>query len=48
MHNPESVKENEWQKFLRGFAIPTDPLILARRPDLVRVNSKKKKKEPVE
>ena len=55
MQNPECVQENETHKFLRDFAIQTDHLISARRPDIVIVKKKKKKKkkkkrkrEPVE
>ena len=33
MHNPESVLENETHKLLWDFAIQTDHLISARRPD---------------
>ena len=51
MQNPESVLENETYKLLWDFEIQTDPLISARRPDLVIVNKKKekkkKKREPV-
>ena len=43
MHNPESVLENEMQKILWDFKIQTDHLISARRPDIVRVEKKKKK-----
>ena len=45
MHNPESVLENEMRKVLWDFEIETDHLILARRPDLVIINTKR---EPVE
>ena len=38
MHNPESVRENETQKFLWDFEIQTDHLISARQPYLVIVN----------
>ena len=44
MHNPESDLENEAHKILWDFEIQTDPLISARRPDLVIVNKKEKKK----
>ena len=40
MHNPESALENETPKNLWDFEIPTDHLISARRPDIVRVNKK--------
>ena len=43
MHSPTSVLENETQKLLWDFEIQTDYLISVRRPDLVRVNKKKKK-----
>ena len=42
MHNLESVQENERHKILWDFKIQTDHLILARRPDLMIVNKKKK------
>ena len=45
MHNSESVLENETHKILWDFEMQTDHLILARRPDLVIVNKKKKKKK---
>ena len=46
MHNPEPVLENETQKLLWVFDILImEPLILARRPDLVVINNKKKKKK---
>ena len=35
MYNPESIKENETQQILGDFEVPTDHLILARRPDLI-------------
>ena len=34
MHNTESVQDNETQRFLWDFEIPTDRQISARRPDL--------------
>ena len=40
MHNPESILENETDRILRDFEIQTDPLISARRPDLVEGNPK--------
>ena len=43
MHNPASVMENETYKLYWDFGIQTDPLILARWPDLIIVNNKKKK-----
>ena len=33
-HEPEFVLTNEMHNILRDFKIQTDPLILARRPDL--------------
>ena len=44
MHNPESILENLKHKLLRDFEKETDPFILARRPDLVIVKKKKKKR----
>ena len=44
MHNPEPVLENVSHKVLRDFDIQTDHLISARRPDLIIINKKKKKK----
>ena len=46
-HNPESVLENEAHKILWNIEIQTDHFISARRPDLVIVN-KKRKRKPVE
>ena len=40
MSNPESVIENEAHKLLWDLKIQTDPLITAKRPDLVIVNKK--------
>ena len=45
MHNPASVLENAKHKLLWDFNIQTDHLIPARRPDLIIINRKKKKKE---
>ena len=42
MHNRESVLQNETHKFLWDFEIQTDHLILARRPDQVVVDKKKR------
>ena len=42
MHDPASVLENETHKLLWDFEIQTDPLISARRPDLIIINNKKK------
>ena len=41
----ESILENEVHKFLGDFEIQADPLILARKPDLVIIN---KKREPTQ
>ena len=45
MHNPESIQENETHEVLWDFQIQTDYLISVRRPDLVIVNIKKRKKK---
>ena len=42
MHNPASVLENDSHKLLWDFDIETDHLILARRPDLIIINKKKR------
>ena len=42
IHNPESVLDNETHKILWGLEIQTDHLILARRPDLETINTKKR------
>ena len=42
MHNPAPVLENDSHKLLWDFNIQTDHLILARRPDLIIINTKKK------
>ena len=44
MHNPAPVLENDTHKLLWDFDIQTDHLISARRPDLIIINKKKKKK----
>ena len=41
-HEPESVLENEDYKILWDFSIQTDPVIEARRPDLVVVDKKRR------
>ena len=41
MHNLASVLKNETHKLLWDFGIQTDPLISARRPDLIIINNKK-------
>ena len=42
MHNPSSVQENYTHKLLWDLNIQTDPLISARRPDLIIINKKKR------
>ena len=42
MHNPAAVLENDTHKLLWDFNIQTDPLIPARRPDLIIINKKKR------
>ena len=42
MHNPAPVLENDSHKLLWDFNIQTDHLILARRPDLITINNKKR------
>ena len=42
MHNPASVVENDTHKLLWDFDIQTDHLILARRPDHIIINKKKR------
>ena len=44
MHKPVPVLENDTRKLLWNFDIQTDHLISARRPDLIIINKKKKKK----
>ena len=44
VHNPESVLENDAHKLLWDFDIQTYHLISARRPDLIIINKKKKRK----
>ena len=44
MQNPAPVQENDTHKLLWDFDIQTDHLISARRPDLIIINRKKKKK----
>ena len=41
MLNPTSVLKNDTHKLRWDFDIQTDPLILARRPDLKIINKKK-------
>ena len=46
MHNnPAPVLKDDTHKLLPDFDIQTDRLISARRPDLIIINQKKKKKE---
>ena len=47
MHNPASVLENVTHKLLWDFDIHTDHLISARRPDLITISKKKKKKKRI-
>ena len=42
MHNPGAVLENDTHQFLWDFDIETDPIISARRPDLIIMNKKKR------
>ena len=42
MHNPGSDQENKTNKILWNFEIQSDPLISAKRPDLVIINKKKR------
>ena len=44
IHNPAPILENDTHKLLWDFNIQTDHLIPARRPDLIIINKKKKKK----
>ena len=41
MHNPAFVLDNVTHKLLWDFDIQKDPLISARRPDLIIINKKK-------
>ena len=43
MHNPAPVLENATHKLLWDFNIQMDHIILARRPDLIIINKKKKR-----
>ena len=43
-HNPAPILENATHKLLWDFNIQTDHLIPARRPDLIIINKKKKKR----
>ena len=42
MHNPTAVLENDTRKLLGDFDVHTDHLISARRPDLIKINKKKR------
>ena len=44
MCNPAHAQENETHELIWDFDIQTDPLISARRPDLIIINKQKKKK----
>ena len=44
MHNPAPVPEIDTHKLQWDFDIQTDHLISARRPDLIIINKKKKKR----
>ena len=44
MHNPTPVLKNDSHKLQWDFDIQTDHLIPARRPDLIIINNKKKKR----
>ena len=44
MHNPASILENDTHKLLCDFDTKTDHLISARRPDLIIINKKKKRR----
>ena len=44
MHNPKSALVNETNKNLWDFEMQTDHLFLARRPHLVMIKKKKKKR----
>ena len=43
MHIPTPALATDTRKFLGGFDIQTDHLILARRPDLIIINNSKRK-----
>ena len=45
MHNPAPVLENDTHELLWDFDIHMDHLISARRPDLIIINKKKKRKK---
>ena len=43
MYNQAAVQENDTHKLLWDFDIHADHLILARRPDLIKINKKKER-----
>ena len=45
MPNPARVRENDTHKLLWEFDIQKDHLISAKRPELIIINTKKKKRE---
>ena len=45
MHNQTPVRENDTYKFLWDFNIKTDPLISARRLDLIIIIKKERRKK---
>ena len=45
MHNPAAVLENGTPKLLWNFDIQTDHVMSARRPDLIVINKKKRKRK---
>ena len=45
MHNPATVLENDTHKLQCDFNLQTDQLIPARRPDLIIINKRKKKRK---
>ncbi len=47
MLNPAPVLENDTHKLIWDFNIQTDPLIPARRPDLIIKKKKKKEKSGI-
>ena len=42
MHNPAPILENNTHKLRWEFNIQTDHLIVARKPDLIKINKKKR------
>ena len=45
MHNPAPVLENDMHKLLWDFDIQTEPLISAKRPDLIIINNNNNNKK---